>query len=360
MRTLIVFLCMAGAALAQQRRQQEPPTTDRAALGKVKKDQVVDVSIRSGTEISYDDNFLDLNDKQIKQLETGAKPQKFRIDAPDDFVYSVWAEVRLKGTFIGDKTHAGLKVKPYFYQSNSIANYEEYELYIRQDLGKHEAGIEYEFDRDVYLRELEHTVTAPGFITTTAWESARYQEHDVEAFYRHELVPVVDVRGFAGYRLKDFDSPFDYRDIEGYFVGVGPYVDLGRGFKAFFRYEYSDLNSAASSLEKDTSYRQHEFEVGGSGELFQMVELSLKYRIGLREYTTTNDPAVDPSHADREDVRHKVHFRAKLKLSKSWFLHAEYVYRHDDSHRPFDDDATTSEPGNSTRNVVTIGATFIF
>lgn len=354
MRTMVVFLFMAGAAMAQQQRKsQEPPATDRSGLGKMKS-QPLDVSVRSGTEIFFDDNILDLNNKQIQQLESGTRPEKYRIDQPDDLVYSVWAEVRVKGRLLGDPTSAGLKVQPYFYQSSSIANYEEYEIFVRRDLGRHEAGIDYQLDRDAYHRELEIVVPGPNL-----WESGRYMKHDVEAYYLHKI-GIVGLRGSAGWRIKDFDSPFEFRDIAGYFVAVGPTVDLGKGVSAFLRYEYSDLESSASSLDPDTSYRQHEIEVGGSVELFKILEVSLRYRVGLRDYTTNNDPAVDPSHADREDVRHKLTFRTRVKLSKTWSLHLEYVYRQVDSDRPFDNDLTTNEPGNSTRNIVSVGATFVF
>jgi hypothetical protein len=365
MKTLAFLLFMAAAALAQQRKQQEPPPTDRASLAKPRR-EAVDVSVRSGTELIYDDNILDLNDKQIRQLESNSKPGKFRIDEPDDFVYSIWAEVRVKGKFIGDTTNAGLKVQPYFYQSNSIANYEEYELYVRQDLGRHQAGIEYQLDRDAYLRELKHTFTDASMITTTAWESARYLEHDLEPYYLHQISPLLSVRGSAGWRAKDFDSPFDYRDIDGYFAAIGPVLRLGQGIQAFLRYEFSSMNADASSLDPDTSHRQHEIEVGGEIELFKSLEITLRYRIGFREYTSHNPLVLagglegDVAHVDREDLRHKLTFRAKWKLSSSWSVRLEYVYRQVDSHRPHDNDATTAEPGDSTRNTVMIGATFVF
>jgi hypothetical protein len=360
MRTLVILLCMASAALAQQRKKQEPPATDRSVLGKTKSEQPVDVTIKSGTELGYDDNFLDLNNKQIKQLEDGTKPEKFRIDEADDFVYSVWAEIKVKGKLLGESSQAVFKVQPKFYQSNSIANYAEYELHLRRDIGRHEAGLEYRFDHDVYLRELEHTFTDSNSITTTSWESARYNEHDLEAYYSHQALDWISVRGSAGWRFKDFDAPFNFRDLDGFFIAVGPTVRLGKGISAFLRYEFSDMTSEASSVEPDTSYRQHEVEIGGAIELMKVVEISLKYRVGLRDYTTSNDPAVDPSHADRDDVRHKVAFRVRWKISDQWSVRLEYVYRQDDSHRPFDNNSTTNEPGDSTRNVVSIGATFAF
>jgi hypothetical protein len=370
MKTVVMVLCMAGVALAQQRSkpQQEPPATDRAALGKPKKNKEdVDVSIKTGTEIAYDDNFLDLNDKQIKQLEDGTgAPGKFKIDKPEDFVYSVWAEIKVKGRWIGDTTHAGLKVHPYFYLSNSIANYEEYELFVRQDLGRHEAGLEYKLDRDVYLREMRHLVQ--GVTTSQPYDSARYMEHEVEPYYVHHLSEMFDLRGSAGYRLKDFNSDFDFRDLSGFFIGAGPMVNLGKGFSAFLRYEFSDMKANPGPpqpligwADPDTSYRQHEIQMGGTVDLLQnTLELSLKYRLEFREYTTSQSPALDPDHADRNDLRHKVSFKARYRISKSWAIRLEYTYWLVDSHRPHADDSVTNEPGDSTRNVISIGATFVF
>ena len=137
-------------------------------------------------------------------------------------------------------------------------------------------------------------------------------------------------------------------------------ASVNKGISAYVKYEYSAMNAEASSADPDTSYRQHEFELGGSVEPIKSLELSLKYRVALRDYTTHNDPAVDPSHADRDDLRQKLVFRARWKISKSWSVRLEYVYRQVDSHRPFDDNATTSEPGDAVRNVVSIGATFTF
>lgn len=360
MRTLIVFLCLAGAAAAQQRKKQEPPAVDRTALGRGTKSEAPEVTVRSGTDVIFDDNILELNDKQIDELEDGRREPKYQIDQPEDFVYTLWAEVRIKGKLLGESTQGGLKVQPYFYQSNSIANYEEYKVYLRRNIGRHDAGLEYQLDRDVYLRELKQEIVLPNQTTVTVWESARYLQHDLEGYYRHQVSELIGVRGTAGYRIKDFDSPFEFRNLAGFFLGVGPEVNLGKGFAAFLKYEYSDMESDASFGEPDTSHRQHEVEIGGEAVLLKLLELSLRYRVGLRDYTTSNDPLDDPSHVDREDVRHRIVFRAKVKITKSWSVHLEYVHRRVDSDRPFDDDSVTSEPGNSSRNIVSIGATFVF
>ena len=368
MKTVVMVLCMAGVALAQQRKPQEPPATDRAALGKRPTKDTVDVSIKTGTDIAYDDNFLDMNDRQIQQLEDGTGAQgKFKIDKPEDFVYSLWAEIKVKGFLLGEPAQAGLKIHPYFYLSNSIANYEEYEIFARRNFGRHEAGIEYQLERDAYLRELRHYVSSNGS-TTVPYDSARYLEHEVEPYYLHHFSEVFDLRGSAGYRIKDFNSDFDFRDLSGYFVAVGPIVNLGKGFSAFFRYEFSDMKADPDIsdpffpwTDPDTSYRQHQLQIGGAVDLLKgALELSLRYRIELREYTTTQSSTEDPDHADRDDVRHKVNFRARYKLSQSWSIRLEYTYWLVDSHRPHADETVTNEPGDTTRSVISIGATFAF
>jgi hypothetical protein len=356
MKTLVILMSLATAAAAQTRavKQEDPaPRPDKASL-KTKSGAAPDVAFRGGTEIGFDDNILELNDKQISQLEDGNRPEKFRIDDPGDVVYSVWAEIKVKGRLFREPTTAGLKVQPYFYQDSSIANYEEYELFIHQDLGSHEMGVELGLERDVYLRELEIVVPGPNL-----WESAYYDEYDVELYYKHELHPNADLRGSVAYLIRDFDSPWGARDRRGVVLGIEPSFKLAKGWKAFVRYEYSDMEADASAFEADTSYTENEIEVGASVELLaRQLEISLRYRLGFREYTTSNDPAFDPSHADREDRRTRVIFGTKLKVSKSWSVDARYEYRDVDSHRPFDDDATTSEPGDSTRNLFTLGITF--
>lgn len=356
-RTIVALLCMAGAAAAQARTvKQEPPAPGRPTQRAPGKAAVPEVSFRGGTEIAYDDNFLELNEKQIEQLESGTRPEKFRIDDPEDLVYSVWAEVRVKGRLLQDPLVAGLKLQPYFYQSNSIANYEVYELFVRQDLGRHEVGLEYGLDRDVYLRELEIVVPGPNL-----WESAHYDQHEIRAYYEHAFPAVVSLRTAAGWKIRDFESPFGFRDRDGYFLSLEPSFDLGKGWSAFVRYEYADLESDAGSTDPDTSYREHRVELGTAVELLEKrLEISLRWRIGRQDYTTSNDPAVDPSHADREDRPQRVILAARAKVAKGWSVEVRYEWHDEDSDRPFDDPAATSEPGDSTRNVFAIGAAFTF
>lgn len=354
MNAAILLLCLATSQTRAVKPQEGPaPRPDKASM-KPKSAAGPEIAVRGGLELSYDDNFLELSNKQISQLEDGTRPEKYRIDDPADVVTAPWAEIKVKGLVFREPASAGLKVQPYFYQGNSIANYEEYELFAKRDFGAHEAGVELTWERDVYLRELEIVVPGPNL-----WESAYYDEYDAELYYKHRLLPNATLKGSLGWLVRDFESPFGFRDRAGYYLALQPAVDLGKGWKAYVRYEYADQEADAGSLDPDTSYRQHEVELGASVELVaKVLELSLGYRAGWRDYTTSNDPAVDPSHAEREDTRRRLVVEIGARLSKSWSLEARYERREIDSHRPFDDDATTSEPGDSERDLFTFGVTF--
>lgn len=351
MNVAILLMCLASAQTRAVKPQEGPaPRPDKASM-KPKSGAPL-WTARGGVEFSYDDNFLELSNKQIAQLKDGTEPGKFRIDDPADFVTAPWAEIKVKGFLFREPTSAGLKLQPYFHQDSSIANYEEYELFVKQDLGAHEAGVDFGWERDVYLRELN----LPG---PNNWGSAFYEEYDLELYYKHRVHPNATLKGSLGWLVRDFESPFGFRDRAGYYLALQPAVDLGKGWKAYLRYEYSDQEADAGALDPDTSYRQHEVELGVSVELVaKVLELSLGYRAGWRDYTTSNDPAVDPSHAEREDERRRLVLEIGARLSKSWSLEARYERREVDSHRPHDDDATTSEPGDSERDLFTLGVTF--
>ncbi len=354
MRTVFMVLWLAGAAWAQQRSKQEtPPPPGGAKL--TPRERPPEFSARGGLELGYDDNILEMNEKQIRQLDSGTRPEKFRVSEADDFVASPWVEARVKARLVGDPTTFGLKAQANGYQENPIANYEEFDLFVAQDLGKHEAGLHYEVENDVYHRELEIVVPGPNL-----WESAYYTQHELEAYYRHRATPWLTVRPFAGLAVRDFESPFGYRDLEGFFLGVRPAVEFAENWTFSLRYAYQEMDSSASSIEVDTSYRQHEIEPElGVVLLEKRLDLSLRHRLVLRDYTTSNSPLVDPDHLDREDERQRTILEARLKVHKNWALEARYIRRVVDSDRPFQL-VDTAEDVGSERNIFVLALNFAF
>jgi hypothetical protein len=351
MKTLAMLLAMAGAALAQTKavRPQDPPSGRSTPTYKPKAKPGPEVSLRAGTELGWDDNILDLNALQIEQLENGTRPGKFRIQGPGDFVYSAWAEVKIKGKVLfADPAAAGIKVQPYFYGMNPIADFEEYRAFVRQEFGPHEVGIGYGLERDVYYRNLD---TGPNL-----WESAFYDEHEVEVHWNHALPHGLTLRPTAGWRLRDFNPRFDFRDRQGFFAGAEVSVELGRGWRVFTGYEWMEQDAAAGPADPDTSYVQHQVELGGAWELpGKVVELSLRYRMAMRDFTSTT--LSDLSHRSRSDLRHRAVLQVRFKVAKGWAIDARYEFRFVNSHQPFDTDPTNPDNGDSLRNVFLVGLT---
>jgi hypothetical protein len=359
MKTAIALLCLSGAAWAQQRQGQEYPGSKG---GKLKPAQArPEVSLRGGLELTYDDNILDLSERQQDEFKDGTRPKKYRIEEIDDVVASPWAELRLKARLIGDPTTFGLKAQANAYQENSFANYEEYRLFVHQPLGRHELGVEYDLDADVYNREYKVAVIQG---VTDPWDSGFYTDHELELFYRHQVSPGLSVRPFAGYAVRDYESPFGYRDLRGYFAGVRPAVEVGP-WTAFLQYRYESMEADASAPEDpDTSFREHQIEPGvGVALLDRRLELTLRYRVGYREYTSSDDPTyfflTDPSYVDREDRRERVELAARFRLHKNWSVEGKYIRRETDSDQPFDS-VNTSEAGTSERNLFVLGVSFAF
>lgn len=338
-----LFAALALVAWTQAQEAQPP----RLEKPKPRKSDAPVLSARGGLALAYDDNILELNGRQIDQLEGGTRPEKFRIGEPDDFVTSATIELELQAPLA-----FGLEVETHFYQESSIANYEEVRAFAKRDFGKHEAKVEYSVEWDRYLRELQ--------VVNNVWDSAHYSEHRLELSYRHRIGEPLSIRAAFGGVIRDFDSPFEYRDQRGYFLGLRPAVEPARGWKMFVGYEYKSVESAAGSAEPDTSYDQHEIEPGVSAELMGgRLEIVLRHRFGFREYTTGNSAFADPAHVDREDDRHRTILEVRVKPGKGWSLDARYTRWAVDSDRPYDVGDPTDELG-MRRQVLSIGVSYEF
>ena len=73
----------------------------------------------------------------------------------------------------------------------------------------------------------------------------------------------------------------------------------------FLEYRLVWANSFATDLQPDDSYFETGFEPGIILKPAKGFEVSARYYYARREYTTTNDPFIDPNHAGRVDARYR-------------------------------------------------------
>jgi hypothetical protein len=329
--------------------QETPVEPPKPGTPGKKSDLAVDV--RAGLELTYDDNVTALSDRDVERLEDGTRPDKFRIDEPDDFITAPWVEPSLKAPLFAEPTTFGLRAQAFVYSAHSVKDYQEYTLFARQRLGRRDTlEFDYEYIPEFYRREYRVGGTGP-------FDSAFYARHDFELRHRHRFNPVVAIRPEVAFRIRDYESPFDYRDSKAVVFGVRGEVEPLDWLEARLAFEHETLESEASSAEPDLSHAEFAVEPGVRLKPLPGLAFEVKYRAAFREYTTSNDPVTDPGHRDREDRIGKTTLGASYRFSKNWEVEAEVVLTRQDSDRPFDTGATDEETSYS-RNVFTLGVTW--
>jgi hypothetical protein len=322
----------APAKARRQDPQEEPPPGPRVGPAPKGPKEETRWRFRAGLDVEYNSNILRLDDRDVERLEDGTKPEKFRIDQPDDFIYAPWVEAAFTFPLLDGSNTTGLRFRPYLYQTNTIANYEEFTFFYKRD----PVTFEYTLLPDVYRQEYKN-------LDTGEYESAFYREHDFELSARFAPAPPMTLKPVAGLRYRDYDSPFNHRDALGYLLGAKASVAATDWLEFGLEYEFFLNDAFASSFQPDTSYIANGLEPGVAVKPAKGLELALRYRYENRQYTTDNSEAVDPGHAGRTDDRHRWTFRTTWKVTSSLTLEAEYCRTDVDSNLPGDPSATDEE-----------------
>lgn len=342
-----------AALLLALAAQQELPPQDRPKIDKGAKSRAdeIKVDLHAGVELLYDDNVTQLNDEDVKLLEDDLRPDKFRIERPDDFITAPWVEVLLKAPLLKEPTTFALRAQGFLYSSNSLKNYEEFTLSARQKLGDQDrVELEYQFIPDFYRREYR----VPG---TAFFDSAFYAQQDLGLSWRHKFNEIVAARPKASFRFRDYDAPFDFRDSTSFVLGLRGEVEPLPWLELRLEYEFESLTADASATQPDLSHRQHGIEPGVIVRPVAGLRLELKYRLEFRDYTTSNAAFNDPSHRDREDRIDRLLVGASYKITSNWEVHVSAELWSQDSDRPNDPGASDEET-TYERNIVSVGLTW--
>ncbi|MBI4563291.1 MAG: hypothetical protein HY716_01185 [Planctomycetes bacterium] len=289
-------------------------------------------NVTAELELRYDSNILRLDDQDIRQLETDSRPDKFRIDSPDDLIVSPGLEPSLSFPLFQYTALSAIRARAHRYLTNSIVDHEDYRL--RLEVGVLEVA--YTLTPRVYRREYREVVT-------NRFESAFYREDEVELAARWRPFKAFTLRPEAVLRVRDYEEPFDFRDAARVSTGAAAVLEPVRKVEVVLRYALLRNESEAGDFERDTSYVEHRVTPGLVLKSIEDVELGFSYRIGFRRYTTNNSPAVDPGHRDRTDDRHELTFTGEARLTRPLSLDVLVRYGSVDSDLPFDSTATDEE-----------------
>jgi hypothetical protein len=323
----------SGPAKALQEPQDLPPNPldPRPEKAPARKGPE-ELRVRGGLRIAYNSNIIRLSEKEIDQLESGTRPDKYRIDEVDDIIFTPWGEISLRLDLFADPSRAGLRLKGHLFQHATFASHGEVDLFFEHE----NLEVEYSYENSIYRREYRN-------LDTGLFESAFYDEHQLEGSYRIRVAEDVRLKPKLGLRLRDYDDPFNHRDaveVEPALQGVyeaAPWLKLSAELGLAFQ------DAFASSSQPDTSYRETFAEAKATALPHKTVELSAAYRLADRRYTTNNDPAVDPGHRDRTDDRRLATLAVLWKISKTVQVDAAAKFTRVSSDTPSEPDATSEE-----------------
>jgi hypothetical protein len=320
-----------GAATAEQEPEGKKPPVRKAW------------SLRLGLDQRYDDNILQLSDRDLDRLQnprpSDAAANRFSIRTPDDFISMPRVSPGFKADWWrGRPTSFALEISASQYLRNSIKNYQTYRLSIAQALRGGEfhetsVAVAYGLRPHYYLRNLisDRHLEELGFIPTPIPRlEAAYRRDYLQIEVEQEIVKErLTFRGLWGREHRDYNRNFDERDSQMPYREAAlrwtPYRDGRLRLRVSYRREDQhsggDLADTPSFLEDDISSRR---DVGEAdlrlrwGARGRKKTIMFDYEDERREYSTTN--TFDAFHFDRRDSRRYATLSFRADLKEGWFL----------------------------------------
>ena len=285
-------------------------------------------SIRGEAEIRYDDNILGLSDKEVSSLRGTDEPEndeRFRIETPNDIIFNPSAGFGVyRKPAKGAQTSFGLSAGTNEYVNDTIKDYQEYRIWVRQDLNhsrEHRTTISAGGTRipSYFLRQLvDDDLSAPPNTCNTSdpndlcHNPATYQLTTGYVELTQEIVNrILSAEARYAREWRDYNHDFDERDADSdvYSVSVNVFPSGGIGFRLRPWYEHERRTTSGDPGFTTTVV---EDEAGFDSDLFGIEARGLwgkdaNHRNTLRGYYqweskdfTSNDPN-DAGHFGRED-----------------------------------------------------------
>ena len=315
----------------------------------------------------YDDNIIQLSERDLDRLKANTDPSRFRIETPDDTIAEGRFSFRYKARPIPRRETAFLAfLDAHRYTRNSVKDYQEFGVSILQEITasrQHLGSLRVEFSRTphFYLRQLTDN-DASFAAGRRIREAATYSQNEYSIAYRQELINNrLEGRLSRTRRPRDFDHHFEERDsttdswslsLQGRPFG-GSRIEVGLGYEAGALHARGDLSSTPIP-DDDISYRYHAivFEAEVPWGTRRRGHLKFDVEREIRNFTTDNP--FDILHSDREDERRD--YRARLVQHMAGDLDLVAEVRHRSNNAAFPTDFTTSdEVTDYVENLVSLG-----
>jgi hypothetical protein len=261
--------------------------------------------------LTYDDNPFRYSLTDLDAFRYREQPARFPIRTSDDLDANVAARLSC-GTRLFQlpgSIETGMKLHGYF--SNWDKSYGIADVGLNQGTwvgGRLELG--YTYMPNYLLRYYRNPETSD----TGDFTACRFAEHLATVRFRQQLNPVTILPEY-GYEYDDYQPVFDHYDTKIHRLGGEVRFQPVTNFEVRGKYEFR-LASAKGPVP-DASYSQHEAGLSVTTSPRRLSRFSVEggYTFALRNYTTSNDSAIDPSHAGRTDNIEAATVTVKYRLA---------------------------------------------
>ncbi len=347
-------------------------------------------NLRLALDERYDDNIIQLSDRDINRLENPPPQQaasnlaakRFAIETAGDFVSIPRLSSGLRVAWLaGAPTAFDLDLADYRYQENPIKNYRFYRISASQPLhgGKAHATLLRLSNAVIpsfYLRNLiSDRAVEEGVVPLTnpvPRLEATYQKVVTQVEIDQEIAPDrLWLAAIVGDERRNYDRFFDERDSHMPFHEFAcVWTPLGSGrVRVHVSYRREDLHAGGDlsdtvTVESDVSSRRDIFTANGRlrwGAKGRREWISLDFEDERRDYVTTNSLS-DPFHFNRFDRRRYATLAYHADLRKGWFLTAQ-AERDTNRSRFGSQTGLSSDPNDTTdytENLVQVGFGYAF
>jgi opacity protein-like surface antigen len=312
-----------------------------------------DLRAEAGLRIRYDDNVFQYSDRNLGRFSPATLNKFTTLESTDDIIVTPSIDVRAtwKGRYT-TRLFAGVDVNQY--TKNTDRSNQTYTLGVTRQL-PHDTGLTLRY-RFVPTHFGWRLADPPN--QTTTYSNAELSSSSWRLAVNHDLNRMLSAELYGAWDTKDYNAPFNYRDITVKEMGLSGTAKLRRevSVKLGVVLETGDAAGAGdTSVNSDTSYDQWSVLLRPTISPTRDWDVALTYAYYQRDFTSSLG-LVDENYYQREDTAYTVGIDSTVQVRKGIELRAEY----DRIDRTSNKSGANLEFGNYTEQRVTIGAEYRF
>jgi hypothetical protein len=320
-----------------------------AALGEARAFDADDLNFDVRLEQRYEDNILELDDRNLERIDRQSGTERYGVETPDDFVTRARFRMGYEFRVVPRReTDVRAEIESRFYARNDVKNHEVFSLDLSQEISASRRNlssfhVSWDTRPDFFHRNLTDD-DASFLARERIRRGSRYDQSRLILRFEQEVVDGrLDAWVAHRWRWRDFNRAFDERDNERrtWELGIEGRPTRWYDLRIGARYQQGELVAdgdlpSTIIFDDDISYDRETWRVWVRQGWGDRLRGWARVEVGgeTRSFTTTN--AFDRGRFGREDDRVRFRIAAAQRLTRNLELRAEWAHQDSDAGYPDD------------------------